>query len=60
MYAGFAQRVQAPRHVAARGKPALHRFADRKVLVLDGIAEGNADDTLQKLAKAIEQFSRMG
>ena len=28
--------------------------------VRDGIAEGNADDTLEKLARAIEQFSRMG
>ncbi len=28
--------------------------------VLDGIARGNADDTLKKLARAIEQFSRMG
>ncbi|MDR2744750.1 MAG: metal-sensing transcriptional repressor [Desulfovibrio sp.] len=27
--------------------------------VLIGIAEGNADNTLKKLAKAIEQFSRM-
>lgn len=28
--------------------------------VLTGIAQGNADDTMNKLAKAIEQFSRMG
>ena len=28
--------------------------------VLDGIAEGDVENTLQKLAKAIEQFSRMG
>ncbi len=27
--------------------------------VLTGIAEGNSDDTLKKLAAAIEQFSRM-
>lgn len=27
--------------------------------VLTGIAQGNADDTLKKLAKAIDQFSRM-
>lgn len=27
--------------------------------VLDGISKGNADDTLKKLARAIEQFSRM-
>ena len=27
--------------------------------VRTGIAEGNADDTLKKLAKAIEQFSRI-
>ena len=27
--------------------------------VLTGIAQGNADDTLNKLANAIEQFSRM-
>jgi DNA-binding FrmR family transcriptional regulator len=27
--------------------------------VLTGIAEGNADNTLKKLADAIEQFSRM-
>ena len=47
-------------------KSALHKTG-QKILeghlhhcVLDGIAEGNADDTLQKLAKAIEQFSRMG
>lgn len=27
--------------------------------VLDGIARGNAEDTLKKLAKAIEHFARM-
>ena len=27
--------------------------------VLTGISQGNADDTLKKLARAIEQFSRM-
>ena len=27
--------------------------------VLDGIAHGNSDETIDKLAKAIEQFSRM-
>ena len=47
-------------------KSALHKTGQRILeghlhhCVRDGIAEGNADDTLQKLAKAIEQFSRMG
>ena len=47
-------------------KSALHKTG-QKILeghlhhcVLDGIAEGDVEDTLQKLAKAIEQFSRMG
>ena len=46
-------------------KSALHK-AGQTILeghlhhcVLDGIEQGKADDTLKKLARAIEQFSRM-